>query len=139
MSQNPKILQTNYLIMIRKKSPADELFVRKFRNFPVFSIIHIHAGINAELNSARMVTLVIPHHWHPEPSMCKPRFKRPCLVRRITGDDRRKNASSFLDMWGWTLCELMTSEDVDTTSTSTLSGTSDHCVDDTWKNTTVQN
>ena len=48
----------------------------------------------------------IPHHWHREPSMCKPRFKRLCLDWRITGDAGRKNASSFLDMWDWAILQV---------------------------------
>ena len=35
-SVSRKIRQTNCLAMIRKKSPSDELFVRKFRILPVF-------------------------------------------------------------------------------------------------------
>ena len=38
MSENPQIRQTNFLIMILKKSPSDEPFVRKFRILPVSSI-----------------------------------------------------------------------------------------------------
>ena len=37
----PKIRQTNYLLMIRKKIPSDEVFVRKFRFLPVFSIVYL--------------------------------------------------------------------------------------------------
>ena len=36
-----QVRQTNYLTMILKKSPSDELFVKKFRILLVFSIIYL--------------------------------------------------------------------------------------------------
>ena len=41
MSEGVQMRQTNYLIMILKKSPSDETIRSKFRILPVFSIIYM--------------------------------------------------------------------------------------------------
>ena len=41
VSNKNKKRQTNCYTMIRKKKPSDESFVRKFRIFPVFSIVYM--------------------------------------------------------------------------------------------------